>query len=895
MYRKIAVFGIIGLAACAPKPIDQTDVEETVEDRPQIEMPDSEPAPERGIYNPTETRVNDLLHTKLDVSFDFTKAYLNGKATLTFKPYFYPTNTLVLDAKGFDLHKVELVSETGNQALEYDYDGMLIDITLDREYTREEEYTIYIEYTAKPNELEEGGSSAITSDKGLYFINPDSSEADKPTQVWTQGETESSSCWFPTIDSPNEKTTQEMYMTVPEEFVTLSNGKLMYQTPNNDGTRTDVWKQDLPHAPYLFMMGVGDFFIYEDSWTRADGSEMQVNYYVEHDYAEDALAIFGNTPKMLTFFSDILGVEYPWDKYSQIIVRDYVSGAMENTGAVIFGDFVQLHKRELIDGGYESIVAHELFHHWFGDLVTCESWSNLPLNESFADYSEYLWDEYHNGRNAADHTWEGALEGYLFEANGFGRGGGKMVDMIRFDYADKEDMFDSHSYAKGGRILHMLRKYVGDEAFFKALNVYLTDNAFEPAEIHHLRLAFEEVTGEDLNWFFNQWFLDKGHPVLKVEHYYDETAKVLTLSVNQEQDLEEVPLYRIPVFVDIYANGKVERHEIVIDQVEQEFDFLISTKPDLVNFDGEKAILCERTEIKSDEEWLFQFYNAPLYLDRAWAFDECINMKTEESAQLVLDAMSDPYYNLRLMALRNIKKAQVKRYFETELRVALIELAQSDSSSAVRAQAVESLQKIFSGDEELVAIYTNALQDSSYSVINAGMIALADEDPGKALDLAKQYENEDNSTIRRAVAEIYADYGNEDQYDFFENTANSLSAGPRYSFMLLFHGYLKKQNNATIKKGADFYQQMALGSSPWWIHHLSVQLLLDIQNEIASIQRDLEAKESILLEEGDPSELATVQQELKEQTELFDYIETLYPAIKENETNESVQGLLNNK
>src|SRR5690606_29186550 len=197
------------------------------------------------------------------------------------------------------------------------------------------------------------------------------------------------------------------------------------------------------------------------------------------------------------FFSEKLGVEYPWDKYHQIVVRDYVSGAMENTGAVIFGDFVYKNKRELLDANDQSIIAHELFHHWFGDLVTAESWSNLTLNESFANYSQYLWDEHRFGLDEADYQAEGEADGYYQTGQSQG-----YHDLVWFDYDNKEQMFDGHSYNKGGRILHMLRNYIGDDAFFKALNIYLTQNKFKAAEFHQLRLAFEEVTGEDLNWFF---------------------------------------------------------------------------------------------------------------------------------------------------------------------------------------------------------------------------------------------------------------------------------------------------------------------------------------------------------------------------------------------------------
>jgi aminopeptidase N len=460
------------------------------------------------IYRATPTKINNLVHTKLDVKFDYAKRYLYGKAWIVLKPHFYPTDSLTLDAKGMEVKQVALVQATASAKapnemllrtakqtpLEYEYDGMQLRVKLNKTYKNNEFYTVFVEYTAKPDELKVKGSNAITDAKGLYFINPDGKDPKKPIQIWTQGETEASSVWFPTIDKTNQKTTSEISMTVDKKYVTLSNGRLSGQKNNADGTRTDTWRMDLPHAPYLFMMAVGDFAVVKDKWR-----DKQVNYYVEKDYAPHAKAIFGNTPEMMTFFSKLLAYDYPWVKYSQIVVRDYVSGAMENTTATIHGDFLQKTDRELLDDDDrlgESVIAHELFHHWFGDLATCESWSNLTMNESFADYSEYLWFEHKFGKDAADEHAYNSLNSYFEMAEFQGD-----RHLVRFHYHDKENMFDQVSYQKGGRILHMLRNYVGDEAFFKALNLYLKQNAFKATEAHQLRLAMEEVTGEDMNWF----------------------------------------------------------------------------------------------------------------------------------------------------------------------------------------------------------------------------------------------------------------------------------------------------------------------------------------------------------------------------------------------------------
>src|SRR6478752_4656787 len=258
---------------------------------------------ELSIYRVTPEKVNDLVHTKLEVSFDYGKRYLYGKGWLTLKPHFYETDSLTLDAKGMDFKEIALVVGKEKIPLKYTYNAEQLFIVLNKKYKNTEKYTVYIDYTAKPDELKAKGSAAITDAKGLYFINPDG-KGDKPVEIWTQGETEASSAWFPTIDKPNQKTTSEILMTVDSKYTTLSNGKLVAQKANKNGTRTDSWKMDLPHSPYLFMMAVGDFKIYKDSY---NGKE--VSYYLDPKYAPYAKQIFGKTPDMMNFYGKMLGVE----------------------------------------------------------------------------------------------------------------------------------------------------------------------------------------------------------------------------------------------------------------------------------------------------------------------------------------------------------------------------------------------------------------------------------------------------------------------------------------------------------------------------------------------------------------------------------------------------------
>jgi aminopeptidase N len=716
----------------------------------------------RGIYNSSRTLLTDLIHTKLEVSFDWEKSQMKGKATITAKQHFYASDSLILDAKGMDVSKVEMNGKT----MTFNYtDSLKLRIKLDKVYTRDEKYTVVIDYVSKPEERKTGGSSAITSDKGLYFINPKGEIKGKMPQIWTQGETEANSVWFPTVDAPNAKSTQEMYITVADKYLTLSNGKLLDSKKNADGSRTDHWKQDLPHAPYLFMMAVGEFKVIKDTYVRQDGSKMDVNYYVEPEYEASAKAIFGETPNMIKFFSQKLGVEFPWDKYSQIVVRDYVSGAMENTGAVIFGDFVYKTERELMDANDQSTVAHELFHHWFGDLVTCESWANLPLNESFANYSQYLWDEYRFGIDEADYQAEQEANGYF--DNGMSQG---YHNLIWYSHFDKEDMFDGHSYNKGGRILHMLRNYLGDEAFFKGLNNYLTTNKYKAAEVHNLRMAFEEVTGEDLNWFFDQWFLGKGHPIVFTTQTINPENHTVTIGITQKQNTEDFPIYKLPVSFAIWdANGK-RTEKVTIDSLEQSFTFAYTGELKNVLFDENQVLLGKYYEDKPTAQFVHQYYNSSRYKARYTAIKRLSHTKSDVVDKLLYDAMNDPFWHIRSTAIEHYSKS--KTALEEKVLLKVKEIAQNDAKSQTRAEAINCLTSLSS--EEATIFFKDVIaKEKSFLVISTALQVLSDINPKEALDYARGMEKENVKSMNVTVGEIYSQQGEAQDYEFFDKLLKS--------------------------------------------------------------------------------------------------------------------------
>ena len=729
-------------------------------------------------------RTNDLVHTKLDVKFDYAKSYLYGKEWLTLQPHFYPTDSLLLDAKGMEIKELSIVKGTSKTALKYTYDGWQLNVKLDKTYQGKENYTIYIDYISKPNEVKVKGSAAINDAKGLYFINPKGEEKNKPTQIWTQGETEANSVWMVTIDKPNQKTTEEITMTVPDKYVTLSNGLLKSQKKNADGTRTDYWKMDLPHAPYLFFMGVGDYSITKDSYK---GKE--VSYYVEKEYAAVARKIFGNTPEMIKFFSDKLGVEYAWAKYAQIVGRDYVSGAMENTTATLHQESAYQNARQLKDGNiWEETIAHELFHQWFGDLVTAESWSHITVNESFANYSEYLWDEYKYGKDRADaHNFED-MEGYIQSQE-------EDRDLVRFYYEDKEDVFDGVSYNKGGRILNMLRNYVGDDAFFKSLNYYLTSNKFKAGEAGQLRLAFEEITGKDMNWFWNQWYYGSGHPVLDISYNYD-LPGVARVIIEQKQKTDKV--FQLPIAIDVYNGASKKRTNVWIRNRIDTFSFAYTQKPDLINVDADKILLAVKTDNKTEAEYIAQWNYAKNYMDRKEALDAFAKKKMPELAK----GLHDKFAGLRLSTIQQMATTSYK---DDPVVLETIEgMAKTEKDNKTRAAAIKFLAK--TKNAKYLPIFQSNVSDSSYSVAGASLEGLTTLDTANAYTLAKKYGNDAKGALGTTVNNILIAKGTEADFDFIsKNYDNAPPSFDKVKMTSQFANYLLKVNDiAKIKTGIDY-------------------------------------------------------------------------------------------
>jgi len=741
----------------------------------------------RGAYNPSVPIYWNLIHTKLEVSFDFAKQHLLGKATITLKPHYYSQNILVLQAKGFDVHSIHHLH--GAEIKSFTYDSKNITITLNKNYSRLDTLALVIDYTAKPNELPKSGSAAITEEKGLYFINPLGTEPNKPTQIWTQGETQSASCWFPTIDATNQRCTQEMFITADKKYTVISNGELIYKTEVANNQTTWYWEMKKTHAPYLFMMAVGEFAKVTDTWKG-----MEVSYYVEPAYEKYARDIFGQTPAMIDFYSTKLDYPYPWPKYSQIVVRDFVSGAMENTSASIFMEALQVDDRFLVDDNWESIVAHE-------------------LNESFANFSEIAWFEHRWGYDAGLKHAQEDLEGYLSEAET------TQNPLIRYHYTDVEEMFDKHSYNKGGLVLNLLRNTVGEDAFYNSLHLYLTRNAYSAVEIDKLRMAFEDVTGEDMHWFFDAWFMKRGHAQLLVEHYASK-KNTTEIVIEQKQDTTEGTLYRIPLQIDYRTKSDTtlqsDRYWIskYKDTIKLPVDF---DQLSYLVVDSRHVVVGTITHKKSMELLNTQFQYGTDYLIRKEAFALIVHTENNkenpyvdrpETQVTLLKALNDKSSDVRTVAVMEFTKHPMPN-LETVFIPKFVDMAANEPNGELRATVIELLTSLGTNPKYL-SIYKEGLNAKSYHVAGACLNALLTMNDAETVARIPEFESASNVSIISSLGEYYTKIGDQTHYQWFENKMQQASDQDVYNLMVVFTKYVLQLSNEDKIKGSAFLKKISI-------------------------------------------------------------------------------------
>ena len=755
------------------------------------------------VYRASATRVWDIKNTRIALKFNWNEKTADVREWIKLRPYFYATDTLVMDAKSMRIDSVMLVGKKGNTNLKYTYEKDELKIRFGAAYKMTDTVELYLKYTAMPYAVQTGGSGAITDDRGLYFINTDYKVPHKPAQIWSQGESESNSHWMITIDKPNTRFTTQVELTVPDSMTTLSNGAMIKQVKEKNGLRTDIWKMDMPIQAYAVMLSVGKYSIIKDHWKNKE-----VNYYVEPEYAPYAKLMFNHTPEMIEYFSQRTGVSYPWNKYDQVVVRDYVSGAMENTTAALFGEFMNQNAREIADRNSEDVVSHELFHMWFGDYVTCESWTNITVNESFANYGEQLWRTYKYGKAAGEELAYNDLQGYI--------GSSQLNDpqLVRFYYDSREDVFDAISYNKGGAILRYMNNLMGDAAFDRSMNLYLTKNALHSAEAQNWRLAVEEATGQDWNWYFNQWYYHAGHPVVRVAYNYNDTTQKLMVTVTQAQSESQSDsnfLYKLPLKTEVFYGNEKSIVDWNITKKKDTFVYAYKNgERPLIIPDYQHLLPGEMKDGKKPAQWLMQIMHADDYVSRRLAVGAAGRVMSDSSSQAVIDqALNDPLYSIRRIALGNLEKVQSDKYRKRWTNKIMI-MAMADSNKEVRATAFAVLGewKVNAAKDNMLKV----LNDSSYELAGKALEALGKIDKDTAYILAKVLVNTDpKAALSGAIWSIICKKGADDDIVLIEKRAPYLLGTKKFSFAFSLNSYLKNvKSENSFKRAVDVYATMIL-------------------------------------------------------------------------------------
>ncbi len=552
---------------------------------PPAARPETAPAAPVEPLRMAGDRPIDIQHIRLDLRVDLPKKTVDAKATIQFRTL-RPIAAITLDAGAFEVLKVAMVSE-GQEGgpLHFSHDEKKLVIDLDSLWPRERAGTLVIDYRVREPQ------------DGLHFFGPTSAEPDVPLTVWSQGEPVSNRDWFPCFDHTNQRQTTELIVTVAQGFEVLSNGKLVERRSNPDGkTATFHWRQDKPHAAYLVTLVVGQFDIVEEEWNH-----IPLLYWVPKGHKGDVARTFGRTKEMLDLFTKRFGIAYPWDKYAQVVVEQFSAGGMENTSATTLNDRALHDERAMLDHTPDGLISHELAHQWWGDLVTCKDWAHVWLNEGFASYAEVIWAEYHDGPEEAAYN--------LLSKAQFAMSRGKDRPVVDRRYPSPGAMFDARAYPKGAWVLHMLRRQLGDDVFWKCLQRYGNEFRLQCADTDDFRKVLERETGRSLERFFYDWTERPGHPVLEIDEEYLPQAKQARIRVKQTQAGEA---FHFPLKIAFQLNGNgtsvISDHEIT--EKEQTLYTSLSSRPNLVMIDPDQTLLAEIKETKSRELWIQQLAKA---------------------------------------------------------------------------------------------------------------------------------------------------------------------------------------------------------------------------------------------------------------------------------------------
>lgn len=660
----------------------------------------------------------ELLHTRLDLQFEVSEKWVHANASITMRPYFYETSQVDLDAKNMEIQNIRLAEKS----LDFHYDGTKIHLDLDRVYKRTDTLYLQISYRIKLQK----SSSKYALWRGMTEGMVCSEEEGSGIKIWTSNNPHS---WVPTLADWRQKSSLEVFLTVPDAYTTVSNGTLVAQSRRSDGSRVDRWQLVEKSTPFHFFIALGKFTTLREVYR-----EKPVNSFVDEACQKAAKKVFGKTADMIDFYSKITGTAYPWDAYQQVLVPSVDPAVGTFTGLSVFPETFWPVKGGLTDvNPLELRMANQLFYQWFGAFVTPKSKNELLWSKGFSKYAEVLWIEASQGKDFAEaHLQEMAAQ-YKSRQNA-----------QNFTLAKPEGISDGDDEAgmigKTAWALHMLKNLLGAEGFYKGLQHFLHSNAQGTAGILELQQAFETVTGLELNWFFQQWFFKAHHPSVKVSSDYNLLEKTVTVNLKQPEDF-----FVFPLEITLHEKGTKTVQNVFVNERETSFTFSYQELPDWVQVNSDHVVLGDFTENKTLRIYRYQYRNAQHVADRKEALLVLAkHQEDKEVFKLLVRALEDPFPALQVLALEQIDLRY--KYSKREVIKKIEDLAKHANNPRVKAAAVKVLGKLVYFDYE--SFFKICVKDPSNLVKANALEALYYLNPETALKKAKSLP----SNVREALA-----------------------------------------------------------------------------------------------------------------------------------------------
>ena len=682
-------------------------------------------------FQRTRDREVDIHHIKINISVDINSETVFGHVIHTLSPLSSSMESFSLDADDMIIRRVRM----DNEDLEFVYSDSKLNIDFFDPINWEDTVDVRVDFSAKPR-------------KGVYFVKPDKTYPDKPMQAWTQGEDMDNHHWVPIYDYPNDKATFETILTVKSNLKAISNGELISIKENNNGTTTWHWKENFPMVAYLISYAIGDYVKVEDNYKG-----IPVNYWVYKENQNEALRSFGLTTDMMKYFGEVTGIEYPFEKYDQVILDDFMFGGMENITLTHNTDRTMHDQYAAPDISSDGLVAHELIHQWYGDMITTRNWSHAWLNEGFATYFSRKYREYKYGFNEGEYIRLGEIRGY-FNANKRWR-----RSTVQNHFYESMDVFDGHIYAKGSLILNMIHDFLGDDAFGRFIKHYTRIHQYKNVETPDLKKAIEEITGQNMDWFFKQWVYEPGFPEYDVKWDYNQRNKTVKLKIKQLQDLKQNNLFKMPIQVQIDSNI----HTIWVEEKELIYELPSEKRPNMVIFNSGMRIPCKVTSNKTISEWIYQLKNASHPLDRISAIKALSIKKGRRIVERAfLESIhSDSFWGVRLEAVNGFAALKSKKYAKELMDLSV------DQDNRVR-RAIWRALKNYKGDKQVSSFLEDIISnDKKYYSVSDAFRSLVVIDSSAARKKVESLLKRDshNDIIRKSAITYFGDVISDINYD----------------------------------------------------------------------------------------------------------------------------------